>query len=215
MVEQVDIYGRLKTLEEQELVGKWIFNTGPQRVLEFEELTRRLTEAGEYVKPLVSAIDQIDQIVELPYHATEHSYSRTERLSNGSWGEVDRATSIQLIVATAARAVRLAAQPSRGCRGRACRAEAQLGVGAVSQSGPGGDVAADDQLARLRGISRAGQLRRRSLQRAQGKNERDIGLPGHASRDASGRSSRRRMAEWRGCESSRSAWCSERAILPA
>ena len=101
MDERVDIYGRLKTLEEQELVGKWIFNTGPQRVLEFEELTRLLTAAGEYVKPLVSAIDQLEQVVEFPYHATEHSYSRTERLPNGSWGEVDRATSIQLIVATA------------------------------------------------------------------------------------------------------------------
>lgn len=98
MGETIDIYGRLKQQEGQECAGKWLFNTGPQRIVEFDELSRELrTERGAYH----SLISVAHEVVPVRYHATKHPYTRSEMLADGSWANVEREATIQRLATTA------------------------------------------------------------------------------------------------------------------
>lgn len=98
MTETLDIYGRLKQQEGQLCAGKWLFNTGPQQIVDFGELSRLFrAERGTY-RPLMSVSRDT---VATRYHATKHPYTRSELLPDGSWGTTEQEATIQRIVTTA------------------------------------------------------------------------------------------------------------------
>lgn len=98
MGETIDIYGRLKQQEGQESAGKWLFNTGPQQIVDFGELSREFrTERGSFH----SLISAVGDVVPVRYHATKHLYTRSEMLADGSWANVEREATIQRLTTTA------------------------------------------------------------------------------------------------------------------
>ena len=98
MSETLDIYGRLKQQEGQDCAGKWLFNTGPQQIVDFGELSRLFrAERGAYHSLISVARD----VAPVRYHATTHPYTRSELLADGSWASVEREAAIQRLVTTA------------------------------------------------------------------------------------------------------------------
>lgn len=95
MSETLDLYGRLKQQEGQACAGKWLFNTGPQQIVDFGELSRLFrAERGAYH----SLVSVVRDVAPTRYHATTHSYTRSELLADGSWGSVEREATIQRLV---------------------------------------------------------------------------------------------------------------------
>lgn len=95
MSETPDLYGRLKQQEGQACAGKWLFNTGPQQIVDFGELGRLFrAERGAYH----SLVSVVRDVAPTRYHATTHSYTRSELLADGSWGSVEREATIQRLV---------------------------------------------------------------------------------------------------------------------
>lgn len=97
MRESPDIYGRLKALEGQACAGKWLFNTGPQQIVGFDDLSSLLRAEHDPRNSLISASRDV---VPTRYHTTKRPYMCSELLADGSWGRVEREATIQRVVTT-------------------------------------------------------------------------------------------------------------------
>ena len=90
-----DIYSRLKAQEGQACAGKWLFNTGPQQIVGFDDLSRLLRAERGMHHPLISASRNV---ISTRYHTTKQPYTRSELLADGSWASVEREAAIQRVV---------------------------------------------------------------------------------------------------------------------
>lgn len=97
MREPPDIYSRLKAQEGQACAGKWLFNTGPQQIVEFDDLSSLLRAEQAINHPLISASRNV---IPTRYHATKQPYTRSELLADGAWASVEREAAIQRVVTT-------------------------------------------------------------------------------------------------------------------
>ncbi len=92
-----DIYSRLKAQEGQACAGKWLFNTGPQQIVGFDDLSSLLRAERGMHHPLISAARNV---IPTRYHTTKQPYTRSELLADGSWASVEREAAIQRVVTT-------------------------------------------------------------------------------------------------------------------
>ena len=95
MRDLLDIYSRLKTQEDQACAGKWLFNTGPQQIVGFDDLSSLLRAERGMHHPLISAARNV---IPTRYHTTKQPYTRSELLADGSWASVEREAAIQRVV---------------------------------------------------------------------------------------------------------------------
>ena len=90
-----DIYSRLKAQEGQACAGKWLFNTGPQQIVGFDDLSSLLRAERGMHHPLISAARNV---IPTRYHTTKQPYTRSELLADGSWASAEREAAIQRVV---------------------------------------------------------------------------------------------------------------------